>query len=58
MKNKEKKLFQCPVCKLHYRSEELAKQCAQFCKTYHGCSLEITRQSIDHEQYLKEQAKK
>lgn len=47
--------YQCPVCKLHYRDQATADQCAEFCRTYHGCSLEITRKSIEHEEAMKAQ---
>lgn len=42
-------LFQCPVCKLHYRSSELAKQCQDFCSANKACSLVIIQQSIENE---------
>ncbi len=49
------KAYQCPVCKLHYESEDPAKQCAEFCKKFHGCSLEITKHSVEHKEYMKKQ---
>jgi hypothetical protein len=50
-------LYQCPVCKLHYHDKSLAKQCEAFCRKFHGCSLEITQQSIEHQQFLAQRKK-
>lgn len=40
-------LFQCPECGLHYRQQEIAKQCEEFCKAHNACSIEIMRHSIE-----------
>ena len=42
-----KKLFKCQQCGLHYEDEKISKQCAAFCKQYNGCSLEITKLSVE-----------
>jgi len=43
------KLFQCPVCKLHYRTKDFADKCAEFCKANNACSLEIIQHSVENE---------
>ena len=43
----EAKVFQCPECGLHYEDEAVAKQCEAFCEEHNGCSLEITRFSVE-----------
>ena len=43
----EKKLFQCSVCGLHYETEETAKKCEAYCKEHNGCSLDITKLSME-----------
>ena len=44
-----KQIFQCPECGLHYRSQKIAKQCEEFCKTHNMCSTEIARFAIELE---------
>ena len=39
--------YQCLACGLHYASEELAKQCGQFCTAHNACNPDIARQSIE-----------
>ena len=48
-------VYQCPVCGLHYYEEKYAKDCKVFCKQYHGCSLEITQHSVEHQRFLESQ---
>ena len=43
----DKVLYQCPECGLRYQDEEIAKQCEAYCKEYNGCSLEITKHSVE-----------
>lgn len=43
----QKTLYECPVCRLHYEDEKTAKQCATYCQDYNGCSLEITKLSVE-----------
>lgn len=45
--NPEPKLYQCPECGLHYKDEAVAKQCEAYCKAHNGCSLEITKLSVE-----------
>lgn len=44
-----KATYQCPVCKLHYRDENLAKRCADYCREHNACSLEIIQHSVENE---------
>ena len=39
--------YECPVCHLHYEDDKIAKQCAEYCQKNNGCSLEITKLSIE-----------
>ena len=41
------KLYQCPECGLHYASRAVAKKCEAYCKKHNGCSLEITKLSVE-----------
>lgn len=41
-------LFQCPVCKLHYKTAELAQKCQDFCSANNACSLEIIQHSVEN----------
>ena len=43
----DKGLYQCPECGLHYEDEQIAKQCEAYCKKYQGCSMEITKLSVE-----------
>ena len=43
----DKVLYQCPVCGLHYESEEVAKECEAYCTQHNGCSLDITKLSVE-----------
>lgn len=47
--SKAEKIFQCPECELHYHSQEMARQCEEFCKSHNACSVEITRHAIELE---------
>ena len=40
-------LYKCPECGLHYKDEKTAKVCEAYCKEHHGCSLEITKLSVE-----------
>jgi len=40
-------LHRCEDCGLHYETEQLAQACYDHCTTYHACSIEITRQSVE-----------
>ena len=41
--------YQCTECLLHYKTEELAKQCQDFCSENKACNMEISQQSIESE---------
>ena len=45
----KKRQFRCPECRLHYRDEELAKQCQAYCKEHKACSMEIAPHAIENE---------
>jgi hypothetical protein len=45
--NDNSTLYQCPVCGLHYKEEETAKDCEAFCSQHNACSLEIIQHSIE-----------
>ena len=45
----EEQIYQCPICKLHYRDEKLAQQCQEFCGAHNACSLEIIQHSLENE---------
>ncbi|GAC1390898.1 MAG: hypothetical protein NVSMB46_01650 [Candidatus Saccharimonadales bacterium] len=47
-------IFQCPECGLHYKDVQMANQCADFCKEFKSCSLEITKRSIERENSVSE----
>jgi hypothetical protein len=40
---------QCPVCRLHYRDEVKARECADYCTAHNACSLEIIQHSLENE---------
>lgn len=39
----ETKFYQCPVCKLYYKDEEVAQKCEAWCKEHKSCSLELIK---------------
>jgi hypothetical protein len=41
-------LFQCPVCGLHYRDDETAKECEKFCRANNACSIEIAKLAVEY----------
>lgn len=43
----DKVLYQCSECGLHYEDEQIAKQCEAYCKEYQGCSMDITKLSVE-----------
>lgn len=42
------KLYRCPECGLHYRNEQTAEKCRQWCKEYKSCNLEITQHAEEN----------
>ena len=44
--NSEKKLYQCPICRLRYQEKEWAVKCEDWCKKYKSCNLEIIKHQI------------
>jgi len=51
---KEKKLFKCENCGLHYGDEQLSKDCYDFCTKNKACNVEITVHSEEHKELLKQ----
>lgn len=47
----EVKVYTCPECRLSYRSKDLAKKCEDWCKKHNSCNLDITKYSINKENY-------
>lgn len=41
-----KKYFTCEECNFAYLYKKIAKQCEEYCKKHHSCSLEITKHSV------------
>lgn len=50
----EEKTFVCPVCGLHYRDEETARECEKFCTANDMCSLTIAKNAIEYSSKEKE----
>ncbi len=48
-------LYQCPECGLHYEDEKIAKQCEEYCRAQHSCSLEITKLSVERSKFRENQ---
>jgi len=44
--SKADKVFQCPECGLHYRDQELAKQCEIYCKEHKAWLLSHVSQPM------------
>jgi hypothetical protein len=51
----DKVLYQCPVCGLHYESEETAKECEAYCTQHNGCSMDITKLSVERSETNKKE---
>ncbi len=47
--SKKKQVYQCPECGLHYRQQQIAKQCEEYCKTHNACSMEIASHAVENE---------
>lgn len=48
----KKVIYKCPECGLHYEQEHLAKQCEAYCKENQGCSMDITKNSIERKKLI------
>lgn len=48
--NSSPKLYRCPECGLHYRDEQTAEKCRQWCKEYKSCNLEITQYAEENKE--------
>ena len=47
------KLYQCSECGLHHEDETIAKQCQVWCREHKSCNLEITQDSVEAKQRVK-----
>ncbi|MCL5102077.1 MAG: hypothetical protein M1544_01840 [Candidatus Marsarchaeota archaeon] len=45
--DKEKRLYMCEVCKLHYTKKEDAEKCQKWCSSHDSCNLSIARRSVE-----------
>lgn len=43
------KLYQCPVCGLHYRDAGTAKKCEAWCTEHKSCNIEIIAHAVENE---------
>lgn len=41
------RLYECPICKLHFESKELAAKCEDWCTKNESCNLAIAKHSIE-----------
>ena len=46
VKKANENLHVCIECGFAYRESTTAKKCENFCKKYHACSLEITKNAV------------
>jgi hypothetical protein len=44
---KGKALYRCEDCGLGYVDMKTAKECEDFCRKHHSCSMEITKKAVD-----------
>ncbi len=40
-------MYQCSICKLHYKSKSLADECYKWCSKHNSCNLMVARRSIE-----------
>lgn len=41
------KIYQCPICHLHYTDKATAEKCEAWCKNHKSCSVEVAKLSIE-----------
>lgn len=46
IKKDENKYYICEECDFAYKEKELAKKCEDWCKKYHSCNIEITKNAV------------
>ena len=49
----DKKLYQCPECKLWYEDKRWEEKCETWCKEHKSCNLEIISHSVENNKYEK-----
>jgi len=42
------KTYKCEECGFHYESEEMAIKCESWCKKYHSCHIEYTKEALEN----------
>ena len=45
---KDKKLYQCPECKLWYDDKEWEEKCEAWCKEHQSCNLDIIKYAVEN----------
>lgn len=48
-KIKNKVCYSCEVCGFAYGDEESAKECEQWCNTYHNCNMALAKKAVNFE---------
>ncbi len=51
---KKTRLFKCEDCGLHYKDEQMAKDCYDFCVKNKACNVEFVVHSEEHQKLLKQ----
>jgi len=46
--DKEKNLYQCVECSLHYEDKEVAEKCQAWCAEHQSCNLEIIKDAVEN----------
>lgn len=46
-KIKSKVCYACEVCGFAYEDEDSAKECEQWCNTYHNCNMELAKKAVN-----------
>jgi predicted ATP-dependent serine protease len=53
-KYKQKQLYQCGECGLHYADKAWAEKCEAWCREYRSCSVEITERAEENKRQTRE----
>jgi len=41
-----KEIYICEICKFAYKDKETAAKCEEWCRKYHSCNIEITKNAV------------